>query len=154
MLNTASEMAQAKNGDTVLVNYIGKLDDGTEFYNSAGKEPLKFTIGKEEVIVGFEEAVIGMNAGETKTVRVTADKAYGHVRKELQSVISRQRFPSHITPEVGQILQVTGNNGQHIFIRVIEVTDADVSVDGNHPLAGKDLTYDIHLIEILVADTK
>ncbi|MFH1231490.1 MAG: peptidylprolyl isomerase [Planctomycetota bacterium] len=147
-------MAQAKKGDTVRVNYIGKLDDGTEFYNSTGKEPLKFTIGSEEVIVGFEEAVIGMNAGDTKTVRITADKAYGPHRKELQSVIPREQFPGHITPEVYQILRVTSNDGQHIFIRVIEVTDKDVTVDGNHPLAGKDLTYEIHLIEILTTDTQ
>lgn len=147
-------MTQAKKGDTVRVKYNGKLDDGTEFYNSVDKEPLKFIIGNEEVIPGFEEAVIGMNAGETKTVRITADKAYGPHRKELQSVILRQQFPSHIIPEVGQILRVTGNDGQHIFIRVIEVTDTGVTVDGNHPLAGKNLTYEIHLIEILVADTK
>lgn len=147
-------MTQVKKGDTVRVSYIGKLDDGTEFYNSVDKEPLKFIVGNEEVIAGFEEAVIGMNTGETKTVRITADKAYGFHRKELQSVISRQQFPSHITPEVGQILRVSGSDGQYIFIRVIEVTDTGVTVDGNHPLAGKDLTYDIHLIEILTADTK
>jgi peptidylprolyl isomerase len=141
-------MEQAKCGDTVKVNYIGKLDDGTIFYNSAERGSLQFKLGNEEVIVGFEEAVIGMMAGESKTVRVTADKAYGPCRKELTAVIPGDEFPKHIKPVVGQVLQITQSDGVQIFFRVINVCELSVTVDGNHPLAGKDLTYDIQILEI------
>jgi len=141
-------MEQAKCGDTVKVNYVGKLDDGTIFYNSAERGSLQFKLGSEEVIVGFEEAVIGMKTGESKTVRVTADKAYGSCRKELTAVIPRDEFPKHIKPEVGQVLQITQSDGVQIFFRVVDVSELSVTVDGNHPLAGKDLTYEIQLLEI------
>jgi len=147
-------------GDTVKVNYIGKLDDGSVFYNSADKGSLQFKFGNEEVIVGFEEAVIGMKVGESKTVRVTADKAYGPCRKELMAVIPRDEFPKHIKPVVGQVLQITQSDGVsapkgrdlasggQIFFRVIDVCELSVTVDGNHPLAGKDLTYEIQLLSL------
>jgi peptidylprolyl isomerase len=147
-------MAQAKTGDTVRVKYNGRLDNGTEFYNCADKEPLQFVIGKEEVIAGFEEAVIGMNVGETKTVKITADKAYGPLLPELRSAIPRAQFPSHIIPEVGQILRVTSSTGESLLIRVMNISENDVTVDGNHPLAGRDLTYDITLLEIVAPDAK
>ena len=108
-------------------------------------------MGNEEVIVGFEEAVIGMMAGESKTVRVTADKAYGPCRKELTAVIPRDEFPKHIKPVVGQVLQITQSDGVQIFFRVTDVCELSVTVDGNHPLAGKDLTYEIQLLEICPA---
>ena len=142
-------MEQVKCGDTVKVNYIGKLDDGTVFYNSAERGSLQFKLGNEEVIVGFEEAVIGMKAGEAKTTRVPADKAYGPCRKELTAVIPRDEFPKHIKPEVGQVLQITQSDGVQIFFRVTDVCELSVTVDGNHPLAGKDLTYEIQLLEIV-----
>jgi len=142
-------MEQAKCGDTVKVNYVGKLDDGSVFYNSVDKGSLQFKLGNEEVIVGFEEAMIGMKVGETKTVRITADKAYGFCRKELTAVIPRNEFPKHINPKVGQILQITQSDGMQMFFRVTEVCELSVTVDGNHPLAGKDLTYEIQLLEII-----
>lgn len=142
-------MEQAKCGDTVKVNYVGKLDDGSVFYNSVDKGSLQFKLGNEEVIVGFEEAMIGMKVGETKTVRITADKAYGFCRKELTAVIPRNEFPKHINPQVGQILQITQSDGMQMFFRVTEVCELSVTVDGNHPLAGKDLTYEIQLLEII-----
>ena len=144
-------MEQAKCGDTVKVIYIGKLDDGSVFYNSAERGSLQFKLGNEEVIVGFEEAVIGMKAGEAKTTRVPADKAYGPCRKELTAVIPRDEFPKHIKPEVGQVLQITQSDGVQIFFRVTDVCELSVTVDGNHPLAGKDLTYEIQLLEICSA---
>jgi peptidylprolyl isomerase len=147
-------MAQAKTGDTVRVKYTGRLEDGTEFYNCADKEPMQFVIGKEEVIAGFEEAVIGMNQGETKTVKITPDKGYGPILPELRSVISRAQFPAHIIPEVGQILRVTSSTGENLLIKVMSMTETDVTVDGNHPLAGRDLTYDITLLEIVAPDAK
>jgi|SRR3989339_147447 len=142
-------MEQAKCGDTVKVNYVGKLDDGSIFYNSAERGPLEFKLGNEEVIVGFEEAVIGMKVGESRTVRVPADKAYGICRKELTAVIPKDEFPKHIKPEVGQVLQITQADGVQIFFRVTDVCDLSVTVDGNHPLAGKDLIYEIQLLEIV-----
>ena len=110
---------------------------------------MQFKLGSEEVIVGFEDAVIGMMVGETKTIRVPIDKAYGPCRKELMAVIPRDEFPKHIKPEVGQVLQITQSDGVQIFFRVTDVCELSVTVDGNHPLAGKDLTYEIQLLEIV-----
>ncbi|MEW6027049.1 MAG: peptidylprolyl isomerase [Planctomycetota bacterium] len=141
-------MQEAKKGDIVKVNYIGKLDDGSVFYNSAEKGPLQFKLGAEEVIVGFEEAVLGMKVGETRCVSVPPEKGYGACRKELIAVIPRDEFPKHIKPEVGQVLQITQSDGLQIFFRVTDVCELSVTVDGNHPLAGKDLNYEIQLLEI------
>lgn len=142
---------QAKCGDTVKVNYVGKLDDGTVFYNSSEKGSLQFKLGCEEVIVGFEETVLGMKVGESRTARIPADKAYGPYRDELKAVIPRNEFPKHIIPETGQVLQITQSDGLQIFFRVIDVCELSVTVDGNHPLAGKNLNYEIQLLEIVPA---
>ena len=142
-------MAQAKKGDTVKVHYTGKLEDGTVFDSSIKRDPLQFTIGEGKLILGFEQAVVGMKPGESKTTKITADKAYGPHREEMLLEVNRNEFPEHLKPKVGEQLQVRQPNGQTIIVTVIDVSEANVKLDANHPLAGKDLTFDIQLIEIV-----
>lgn len=138
-------MAEAKHGDTVDVNYTGKLSDGTVFDTSTDRELLRVQIGEEQVIPGFEQALIGMNPGETKTVTIPADQAYGPHREELIAVVDRTRFPENLQPSVGQEFQVRQEGGRIFDVTVVEVSDTNVVLDANHPLAGKDLTFDICL---------
>jgi len=141
-------MRQAKNGDSVKVHYTGKLDDGTVFDSSIDREPLEFTIGESQVIAGFEEAVVGMNLNESKTATIPAEQAYGPHHPEMVVSVDRERFPEHLKPEVGQQLQMRQEQGQVIVVMVTDVSESHVSLDANHPLAGKDLTFDIELVEI------
>jgi len=141
-------MAQAKNGDTVTVHYTGKLEDGTVFDSSVNRDPLQFTLGEDLLIPGFEQAVLGMSAGESKTAKVSADQAYGPHREEMVVEIDRQEFPPHFQPEVGQQLQIPQSEGQVARLIVTAVSEQKVTLDANHPLAGRDLTFDIQLVEI------
>ncbi len=141
-------MEQAKRGDTVKVHYTGKLNDGTVFDSSNDREPLEFTVGEGEVIPGFEDAVVGMNQGETKTTKIDADEAYGPHRPEMIVTVERNMFPDDMDPEVGQQVQIRQANGQSFVATITDVTDEDVTLDANHPLAGQDLTFDIELLEI------
>ncbi|MFQ5737178.1 MAG: peptidylprolyl isomerase [Thermodesulfobacteriota bacterium] len=143
-------MAQAKKGDSVKVHYRGTLSDGTEFDSSTGKEPLAFSIGAGMLIPAFESAVEGMEQGESKKVSIPAEEAYGPYVKELVADFERSQFPPDITPEVGTQLQIEQENGGKTLVRVIEVSDSMVTLDANHPLAGKDLIFDIELVEIAV----
>ena len=145
---SASESAVAKNGDTVQVHYTGKLKDGTTFDSSINREPLKFTLGRGEMIPGFERAVLGMKVGKKKTIAIPASEAYGQPRKELIVEIPLKGFISDTPPEVGQKLQAKEANGNIIFATVTKVTDTAITLDGNHPLAGKDLIFEIELINI------
>ncbi len=141
-------MAGAKQGDTVKVHYTGKLEDGTVFDSSFNRDPLQFTIGGGQVIPGFEQAVIGMNPGESKTTKVPADKAYGPHHEEMVMVVERNQFPGHLKPEVGQRLQIHLADGGTLIVVVTDMSESTVTLDANHPLAGKDLTFDIELLEI------
>ena len=142
-------MAQAKTGDTVRVHYTGKLNDGTIFDSSLQRDPIEFTIGKGQIIPGFEQAVIGMDIGESKTAVIPAELAYGNRLEEMVLEIGRDQLPAHIQPAVGEHLQITQPDGHSIVVKVIEVTESTVKLDANHPLAGKELTFDIQLVEIL-----
>jgi peptidylprolyl isomerase len=142
-------MAKAKNGDTVKVHYKGRLEDGTVFDSSADRQPYEFTIGKSRIIPGFAEAVIGMKPGESKTAKIPAAKAYGPLRKEMIVVVDRDKIPGHLKPEIGQRLQINQADGQRVPVKVVKVTQSKVTLDANHPLAGKDLTFDIELVEIV-----
>ncbi len=142
-------MASAKNGDTVKVHYTGKLEDGTVFDSSSGREPLEFTVGEHEVISGFEDAVVGMNQTESKTVKVPANAAYGPRLEEMVLKVDRTRLPQDFEAQVGQQLQMRRSDGQTIIVTVSAVSESDVTLDANHPLAGKDLFFDIELVEIL-----
>jgi peptidylprolyl isomerase len=132
-------MVQAKIGDTVKVHYTGRLDDGSTFDTSMHCDPLEFTLGDGELIPGFEKAVLGMNPGDTKTATIPAEQAYGAHRPEMVIEVDRQHLPPTLQPYVGQRLQMTQQDGTPVPVLVMAVTDAQVTLDANHPLAGKDL---------------
>lgn len=142
-------MVQAKSGDTVKIHYTGRLQDGTVFDSSRGREPMQFNIGSGQVIVGFEEAVNGMTVGEKKTALIPSDKAYGARNPSMVMVVDRQYVPTDINPEVGQRLQVGGPDGQLLAVTVMAVSDENITLDANPPLAGEDLTFEIELVEIV-----
>jgi peptidylprolyl isomerase len=142
-------MAQAKKGDTVKVHYTGKLVDGTVFDSSLGREPLRFTIGEGQVIPGFEEAVTGMSPEESRTTEIPAEKAYGLHHEEMVMQVPRNQVPADIEPEIGQRLQVGTPSGQPVVVTITEVNEASITLDANPPLAGKDLIFDIQLVEIV-----
>jgi FKBP-type peptidyl-prolyl cis-trans isomerase 2 len=140
--------AQAKTGDTVKVQYTGKFADGTVFDTSVGGEPLEFTLGQGKVIAGFEQAVIDMRVGESKTVAIPADQAYGQRNDDLIIEVGRDRLSPDIVPEVGMQLNTIQSDGSVLTVTIIEVSETTVKIDANHPLAGQDLTFDIELMEI------
>ena len=143
-------MRQAKQGDTVSVHYSGRLEDGTEFVASFEGEPLQFTIGGGQVIPGFEEAVVGMEPGDSKTTELPAEKAFGPYREDLVAVVDRSQLAEWSPePEIGDRLPIPRPDGSTIEVTVTEVSGSEVTVDANHPLAGEDLTMDIELIDIL-----
>jgi peptidylprolyl isomerase len=142
-------MTQAKQGDTVKVHYTGKLNDGAVFDTSRNRHPLQFTIGKGQVIVGFEQAIDGMNIGESKTVIIPVEKAYGPHLKEMIISMERSKLPAGLDPKVGQRLELTQMDDRNILVTVLAITDSMLTLDANHPLSGKDLTFDIELVGIL-----
>ncbi len=142
-------MAQAKNRDTVKVHYTGELEDGTVFDSSTDRDPLEFTIGDNQLIPGFEEAVIGMSQGDSKTAVVEAEKAYGEHQAQLVIELDRENFADQTDPEVGQYVQLRRSDGFVLSAQVTQVTEAGVVLDANHPLAGQDLTFKIELVEIM-----
>ncbi len=141
-------MPQAKDGDTVKVHYTGRLRDGRVFDSSRGRGPLEFTIGSGSVIEGFDEGVKGMSPGERRTVHVPATQAYGPRDEELLIALDRSQLPRDFQPEVGQQLRLRTQDGRALIALVTAVTDDQIRLDANHPLAGEDLTFDIELIEI------
>jgi peptidylprolyl isomerase len=142
-------MAQAQSGDLVRVHYTGRLADGTIFDTSMEREPLEFTLGGGELIPGFEQAVLGMTAGESKTATILADQAYGPHRTGRVIDVERHHLPPDLQPELGQRLQMTRQDGTTINVVVTTITETQVTLDANHPLAGQDLIFDIMLVEIL-----
>ena len=141
-------MAEAMEGNTVRVHYTGKLDDGTVFDSSAGGDPLEFTIGQGQMIPGFERGVVGMELGETRTVIVAADQAYGVHRPDGVFEIDRSEIPTTIPLEVGMQLQATGPGGRPVSMTVAALSEDKITMDANHPLAGKDLTFEIELVGV------
>ncbi len=141
-------MEEAKQGDNVKVHYKGTLADGAVFDESTERGPLEFTLGEQKVIPGFEEAVLGMKEGESKTETISSEKAYGPRREEMMLRVTRSQLPEGMEPEVGQPLQVTTNEGQPVPVRIAEVDEENVLLDANHPLAGQDLTFEMKLVEI------
>lgn len=141
-------MQQAKRGDTVQVHYKGRLADGTEFDSSEGREPLEFQLGSGQVVPGFEAAVDGMTEGEKKTATIPADEAYGERREDLMFQVPKSQLPPGAEVEVGDMLQVGLNNGETVPVQVAAFDDENLTLDANHPLAGKDLTFDLELVKI------
>jgi len=145
-------MSQAKSGDAVEIHYTGKLADGFEFDSSKGKEPIAFVIGKGEVIPGFEKAVEGLSVGDSKTVEIPADQAYGPHRDEMGIKTQRNEMPEGLELKVGSQLEGRSQDEegqpQSMIFTITGLTDEEVTLDANHPLAGKDLTFDIELVKI------
>lgn len=143
-------MSKVKEGDTVKVHYTGKLEDGTVFDTSRQRnEPLEFTLGEGQLIPGFEKAVVGLEVGDDTTVDIPSKEAYGERREELEVVVPKSDLPDSVEPEVGMQLQMQQKGSQQaIPVQITDVTDDQVTLDANHPLAGKKLTFDIELVEI------
>ena len=143
-------MSEAKQGDTVKIHYTGRLDDGSEFDSSLGGEPLEFTLGEGRVIAGFEQAVVGMTEGGSKTVTIEADQAYGPRNEQAVQDVPLTALPDQIREDlkVGMRLQANDPNGQPLVLTVTTIGDEAVTLDANHPLAGQDLTFDLELVEI------
>lgn len=142
-------MAAAEQGNTVRVHYSGFLNDGTIFDSSLEREPLEFTVGEQMVIAGFDAAVVGMEVGGTKTVAIPPAEAYGERDEQMVAVIERSRVPDDLDAKPGAILQITSPEGGDAQVVVTEVTDETITLDGNHPLAGKELIFELKLVEIL-----
>jgi peptidylprolyl isomerase len=151
-------MAQAKEGDRVKVHYTGRLDDGSVFDSSECQDdecgceqhgPMEFTIGGGEVIPGFDRGVIGLEVGESKTIHIPVDEAYGERIEEMVADVPRGDLPPEIKPEVGAQLEVTQEDGQIFQVLVTDMNDETITIDANHPLAGQALNFDIRLVEIL-----
>lgn len=141
-------MPEAKQGDTVRVHYTGTLGDGTVFDSSREREPLEFSLGTGQVIPGFDQALTGMQPGESKKVTIPAEDAYGPHRSELVMVVDRGEFPEEISPDIGDQFELS-QEGQSFVVNVTDISDQVVTLDANHPLAGQDLTFELELVEIV-----
>jgi len=141
-------MAKAQQGDTVKVHYTGRLDDGRVFDTSANRDPIEFTIGEGRVIPGFENGILGMSPGETKTIKIPSEEAYGPRRDDMVVEIDKKHLPPDLDAEVGDQLQMRQADGQPVLVTVTDVDDEKITLDANHPLAGKDLTFDVELVEV------
>ncbi|MBC7145460.1 MAG: peptidylprolyl isomerase [Thioclava marina] len=141
-------MTQAKPGDTLHLHYTGKLDDGSVFDSSQGREPLAFTLGSGQIIPGLDKGVTGMEVGEKRTVRCEPDEAYGPHHPERVQAVDRAAVPDHIPTEPGTQLQVQTQDGQTINVVIADANETELFLDANHPLAGKALTFDVELVKI------
>ena len=141
-------MNQVKENNTVKVHYTGKLSDRQVFDSSEGKEPLEFTLGKGQIIPGFEKGLIDMKLNEKKTITIAKEEAYGDINDDLRQEVKRTQLPQDITPEVGMGLVSKSPDGQEMNLLVVEVREESIVIDGNHPLAGKDLIFDLEVVEI------
>lgn len=142
-------MQDAKTGDTVKVHYTGKLEDGTAFESTVDGDPDELVIGEGQKIPAFERAIVGMSPGDTKVIKVCKDEAYGPYRKDKVLFVDRIQLPLDMNLDVGQELRKRNDDGGNITYQVTEVSEEGVTIDANHPLAGKDLTFHIELVEIL-----
>jgi peptidylprolyl isomerase len=141
-------MTEVKAGDTVRIHYTGTLEDGSKFDSSEGRDPLEFAVGQGQIIPGLDKAIPGMKVGDKKQVTVPAAEAYGEFNPQAMQTVPRSQVPAEIPLEVGLGLQLQTPNGQVIPATVSEVTDESVTLDMNHPLAGKDLTFDFEVVGI------
>lgn len=138
----------AQPGDVVRVHYTGRLDDETVFDSSEGREPLTFTLGAGQVVSGFDRAVTGLEEGESRTVRMEPDEAYGPRRDDLVLSVPHDAFPDGMDPQPGQRLQLALQGGGTVEAHVTDVGEDAITLDANHPLAGEALTFDVTLVEL------
>jgi peptidylprolyl isomerase len=143
------KMAKAKNGAKVKVHFTGSLEDGSIFGSTADEEPFEFTIGEKNMLPGFESAVIGMQEGDTKSITLPPEEAYGPHKKELVHVMDRTSFPEEINLGIGKTLRIRTQDGKYAVVTIKDFTEDNIVIDGNDPLAGETLTFNIELIDIL-----
>ena len=139
---------KVEKGNTVKVDYTGSFDDGQVFDTSEGKQPLEFVVGEGKVIKGFDDAVVGMEKGKEKEVSIDAKDAYGEARSEMKKEIPRENLPKDKEPKVGMGLVLQSPTGQQMPAKIIKVTKENVTLDLNHPLAGKKLNFKLKIVEI------
>lgn len=142
-------MSIAKSGDTVRVHYHGRLPSGETFDSSAERDPLEFQIGSGQVIAGFDNGVVGMTVGEKKTIEIPFGEAYGPRNESMIIDMPKERFPSDMQIELGMPLMMSDGQGQNLQVSVTSIQEDSVTLDANHPLAGKDLIFDLELVEIM-----
>jgi FKBP-type peptidyl-prolyl cis-trans isomerase SlpA len=147
-------MNQVTVNSTVKVHYTGKLADGEVFDTSDGKEPIEFTLGQGQLIPGFEKGLIDMKLNEKKTINMTKDDAYGEVNETLIQEVKKTDLPQDMEPKVGMGLVSKSPDGQEINLMVVEVKEETIVIDGNHPLAGRDLIFDLEVVEITASEIK
>ena len=147
-------MNQVTVNSTVKVHYTGKLADGEVFDTSDGKEPIEFTLGQGQLIPGFEKGLIDMKLNEKKTINMTKDEAYGEVNETLIQEVKKTDLPQDMEPKVGMGLVSKSPEGQEINLMVVEVKEETIVIDGNHPLAGRDLIFDLEVVEIIASEVK
>lgn len=140
-------MAKASEGNIVKVAYTGRLKDGTVFDSSQGRQPLEFTLGSGQVIPGFDAGILGMEVGEKKTIEIPCENAYGPHYDEAVIVVNRTDLPPDLNPSVGDKLKMSQPDGNAMIVIVTEADDEKIKLDANHPLAGKDLIFDVELVE-------
>lgn len=141
-------MKEAQVGDMVSVHYTGKLNNGEVFDSSRDRDPMEFTLGKEELLAGFEDGVVGMKPGESKSVTLEPENAFGDRREDLLLKLPKKEFPQNITPSVGLQLKLSNASGNEMTVVVTKVGEDSVTLDGNHPLSGQTVVFDIELLEI------
>ncbi|MGD9056373.1 MAG: peptidylprolyl isomerase [Desulfobacterales bacterium] len=141
-------MKEAQVGDLVSVHYTGKLKNGEVFDSSKDRDPLEFTLGDKELLAGFEDGVVGMKAGQSKSVTLEPENAFGDRREDLLLKLPKKEFPQHITPSVGLQLRLSNAEGKEMTVVITEVGEESVTLDGNHPLSGQTVVFDIELLEI------
>jgi peptidylprolyl isomerase len=144
-------MPQAKMDDTVAVHYTGSFTDGAVFDSSTDREPLEFTIGQHSVIPGFENGIVGMKEGDTKRLNIPAEEAYGVIREDLLTIIERSQIPANIDLHLDMVLQARSPDGGTTNVTVRDIDDKNVTLDFNHPLADKELIFEVKLIKIATA---
>jgi peptidylprolyl isomerase len=141
-------VAHPQSGDTVKIHYTGRLEDGRVFDSSKERNPVELKMGEGQLLPGFEEALTQMEPGDERTITIPAERAYGPHRPELMLSVDRSELPDHITPEVGQHLQIPQDDGRVAVVRITQVSDELVTLDVNHPLAGQNLTFELELVEV------
>ncbi|HCP82349.1 MAG TPA: peptidylprolyl isomerase [Octadecabacter sp.] len=142
-------MSEVKSGDTVSIHYTGTLSDGTTFDSSDGRDPLEFVVGSGQIIPGLDKAMPGMKVGDKKVVEIPCDEAYGAINPENRQSIPREQIPADIPLEMGLTLQMQSPDGQQVMpVTVVELSESEVTLDANHMLAGKDLTFAVEMVSI------